>query len=138
MKEFDLGDILSITHDRLVSPRHMEGIYDILSYMTGDEIYTHAIPRVGRICKPVLLAQHPQLNTPEVQAAVDAMGEKIEKIDSRSDRKAFLEGWLTGMKIEFGDTLPVDPLRPADYEHIDPVEELRSLIGPDRVIQIKH
>jgi hypothetical protein len=134
VKEFDLGDILSITHDRLVSPRHMEGIHDILDYTTGENLFNHAMPRVSAICKPVLLAQHPQLNTPEVQAAVDELGAKIKLA---SDRKRFLDGWLTGMKIKFGDELSVEPLRPANYESIDPVFELEERIGADKIIRVE-
>lgn len=45
-KTFHLGDILTITTGRLVSPRHMEGVYDILNWMTGEDLLvTHQIPR---------------------------------------------------------------------------------------------
>jgi len=53
-KEFHIGDVLSITHGRLVSPRHMDGIYDILNFMTGDQI-----PRATEECREPLLRQHP-------------------------------------------------------------------------------
>ncbi len=31
-RDFDLGDIPSITTGALVSPRHIDGVYDILDY----------------------------------------------------------------------------------------------------------
>lgn len=61
MKKYHLGDILSITHDKLVSPRHMDGIYDILNYMTMDNLYTHQLPSACRITKPILHKQLPFL-----------------------------------------------------------------------------
>jgi hypothetical protein len=61
MREFDLGDVLSITTGRLVSPRRMKGVADILSYMTGESLLTHSLLRAGDICKPEIIRQHPQL-----------------------------------------------------------------------------
>ena len=60
-KDFHIGDILSVTTGRLVSPRHIEGVYDILNWMTGESLFTHQLPRVSREAGPVLLAAHPQI-----------------------------------------------------------------------------
>lgn len=58
---FPLGDILSVTNGILLSPRGVEGLYDILEWMTGDEVSTHQIPRVIGECREPLLDQHPDL-----------------------------------------------------------------------------
>lgn len=34
-KLFDLADVLSITTGRLVSPRHMAGVYEIIDFFFG-------------------------------------------------------------------------------------------------------
>lgn len=47
-KRFHLGDVLSITTGHLLSPRHMEGVYEILNHMTGDQLFTHQLPRASR------------------------------------------------------------------------------------------
>jgi hypothetical protein len=44
-RTFDLGDVLSITTGRLVSQRGMDGIYDVLNFMTGDDLMTHQLPK---------------------------------------------------------------------------------------------
>lgn len=59
-REFHLGDVLSITTGRLISPRGIEGVYDILRFMTGQDLFTHQLPRAMTEMKPRLLAQHPQ------------------------------------------------------------------------------
>ena len=46
-KRFHISDILSITTGRLVATRHVEGIYDILGFMTGEELFTHQLPRAS-------------------------------------------------------------------------------------------
>ena len=61
-KMFTLGDVLSVTTGRLVSPRQIEGIYDILNWMTSDSLSTHQLGRASDECKPYLLEQFPHLS----------------------------------------------------------------------------
>lgn len=60
-REFHLGDILSVTTGRLVSPRHLTGVFDLMEWMTlGGVPYAE--------CGRELLRQHPDLgdvNVPE-------------------------------------------------------------------------
>ena len=65
-KQFHLGDILSVTHDKLLSPRHIKGVYDILNFMTADNLYTHQLPRAADEAKPSLLRQHSFLSGVDV------------------------------------------------------------------------
>ena len=60
-QRFHLGDLLSITTGKLLSPSHMEGIYSILNWMTGDELFTHQLPRAMDECAPYLREQFPSL-----------------------------------------------------------------------------
>src|SRR3990167_6769223 len=56
-RRFHIGDVLSITTGRLVSPRGIEGIYDILGYMTDDSPYTTQLGRFAEECLPYLEKQ---------------------------------------------------------------------------------
>ena len=60
-RAFSLGDVLSVTTGYLVSLRHVDGLYDILNYMTGDDLYTPQLPRALDECAGPLLTQHPDL-----------------------------------------------------------------------------
>lgn len=135
--QFHLGDVLSITHDRLLSPSHVNGVYKILNYMTGDDLFTHQLPRAGRICKPELLRQHPQLDTIEVDFQIARLGEMLESESGKSDPANLVAGWLFNMTLEYGEMLDVQPLRPSDYEQVDAMEELESMVGKDRIIVVK-
>jgi hypothetical protein len=119
-RRFDLGDILSITDGRLVSPRHIEGVYDILNWMTGDNLFTHQLPRASRECKGPLLAQHPQLAN-------------VEFPDSFHGSMDAVLAWLDGQKLIYGATLPVAPLAKGQHEQRDPIEEACDIIGTERV-----
>lgn len=121
-KDFHIGIILSITGERLMSPTipPIQGVYEILNYMTGDNLYTHQLPRVCRECRPFLLKQHPQL----AQWADDVTPETFS-------------ARLADAVEQFGLTLPVEPLASGEHEFIEPISELAEYVHPDRIIPIK-
>lgn len=110
-RSFDLGDVLSVTTGILMSPRHMEGIYDILNFMTGGNLFTHQLPRACREVAPIIIQQHPQL------AAIE-----LDTLEPE-----FVGAVLAGLKHKYGDTLALTPM--ADYAHMHPIEELLSMRG---------
>jgi hypothetical protein len=118
-KAFHLGDILSVTTERLVSPRRVEGVYDILGWMTGESLFTHQLPRACDECKGPLLAQHPDLAAIEVP---EDFGGK-EGVDR----------WLAEQVAVYGEYREVAPLAAEDHTRIDPLDELR-MIRPDAEI----
>jgi len=60
-KSFPIEDVLSVALDKLLSGNGMNGIYAILQYMTGEIIHTGQIPGAMTVCRPAILAQHPEL-----------------------------------------------------------------------------
>lgn len=114
-RDFHLGDILSITTGHLVSPRHVEGIYDILNFMTGESLFTHQLPRGMRECSPVLLKQHPQLS------GIDASGVNADN----------WKGWLGAQVKQFGETLPVAPLASREAQYDSPIGDLVEMLDGD-------
>src|SRR4051812_25242756 len=68
MRTFDLGTVLSVTTGRLVAPNGMDDLYDILNFLTGDNLFTHVLPRANRWAAPLLLAQFPRLANVDVVA----------------------------------------------------------------------
>lgn len=117
-RDFHLGDVLTITTGRLVSPRHMDGVYDILSFMTGDTLYTNQLSRASIECLPWLLKQHPQL----------------EAIDPTPITPANYVEWLAQQVAIHGETLPVSRIPPEAHERIDPLTEMVRTLGEDRVV----
>lgn len=112
-QSFALGDVLSITTDRLVSRDHISGVYRILNFMTGDNLFTHTLSRAAAECKPSLLAQHPQLT------------EIVVPDDFGTAEAVF--AWLAEQEAVYGSMLDIEPLDAADHTVIDPVSELRMM-----------
>ena len=119
-RAFDLGDVLSITTGRLVSRRHVDGIYDILGYLTGESPYTHQLGRFMDECRPHLLRQHPAL--------ADITGAEVTTDNWRD--------WLAQQEVRFGRTLDIQPIPTDDHARRDPIQEAVDMVGSDRVIVV--
>jgi len=119
-RPFHIGDILSVTTGCLLSPRRMDGVRDILNFMSGESLMTHQLGRVADECTPFLLEQHPQLalvNTDDV---------------APENARQRLAEWVK----QFGETLSVTPLTKDQHERIDPISEMAETIHPDRIVII--
>jgi hypothetical protein len=121
-RTFHLGDILSITTGRLVSPRHMDGVCDILGWMTGESLFTHQIPRASRECEGPLLARHPDLA--DVAVPENFGGE------------AGVNAWLREQVERFGEAREVTPLRAEGRAPIDPLTEMRIAMPNAEIIAV--
>ncbi len=120
MRQFHISDILSVTSNLLLSSRHIDGVYDILGYMTGERVFTHQIPRVSDECRQVLIALHPQLATADVEDVTP---------ENHAERIA---RWVQ----QFGETLPVRKLTEDEHERIDPESEMAEMMHPGRILKI--
>lgn len=103
--KFHIGDVISIITGKLVSPTHMEGIYKILNFLTGQELWTHQLPDASRFATPYLLQQFPELkeidknsiNTTnwkeQLQSIIEKYGEyrNVETIKTEWDTRDPLE-----------------------------------------------
>lgn len=115
-RSFHLGDVLSVTTGFLVSPRHMDAIHDLLDFMTGDELFTHQLPRACEECSPALLAQHPDLADVAVPETFDGA--------------EHVWAWLAEQVERFGEHRDVTPLAAGEHTSINPLAEL-AMMRPD-------
>jgi hypothetical protein len=123
MKDFPIGDVLSATTGILVSPRGIAGVYEVLNWMTGESVYTHQLPRIGREARPVILAAHPDL----AQAY-----EEAEQVTSQNWCH-----WHDTWVARYGETISVPKFTGDDHERIDPLSELAEKVRPDQIVVIR-
>lgn len=119
-KQFHLGDILSITTGRLMSPQGMGGVYEILNWMTGESVFTHQIPRIAKEAAPVILRALPQIANAQCDDVT------AENFDQR----------LSDLVVEFGEMHPVPKMTIAEHERIDPISEAAEMFHPDKIIAV--
>ena len=136
MKLFHISDLLSVTTGRLVSSRHVGGVYEILNFLTGDNLYTHQLPRAMDECAPWLRAQFPAImedsaGMPERLAVLDATIKAAPE-----NTTAAVANWVEDVRVASGlpEMVPVYELGADMHTHIDPIEEARAMVGDDRVV----
>lgn len=121
-KEFPTLDVLSTITGRLMAG--IGGVYEVLNWMTGESVYTHQIPRIGREATPVLIAAHPLL--------ADAVAE-VDQVDPSNYRQWFAP-WLD----RYGPVISVPKFNADDHESIDPLSALAEHVHPDKIVVIDH
>jgi hypothetical protein len=141
MKMFHISDVLSVTTRRFVSSRHMDGIYDILNFLTGDNLFTHQLPRAMDECEPWLRSMFPNLMVDS-----DGMPERLADMDRRikaaqQDREhiaVVIRDWVEELRLalKLPEMLLVYELGAEMHTHIDPIEEAKAMVGDDRVLVV--
>jgi hypothetical protein len=116
-KTFPLGDVLNIATGNLIT--NVGAIYDVLNYMTGDDLMTHALPRAMETCQPNILAQHPQLADVSLPAKPDGHKWTSESVAE----------WLKEQEAQYGVELTITPLTKGLHTRINPLVELADMIS---------
>lgn len=107
---FSLRAILTVGSGILLC--EMNELYRLLSYMTGDECFTHQIPRFCEECRPALYQQFPEMLV------------LVAMLSVRPRNMQELEQWLRNREAEFGSGHVVQRLDPGRHVYLDPVAEL--------------
>ncbi|MFE0647482.1 hypothetical protein ACFVZH_02675 [Streptomyces sp. NPDC059534] len=118
-RSFPLADVLSVTTDRLLSRRHMAGLYDLLGFMTGQDVYTHQLGTAADAAAPALMTQHPFL---------------ADLLPPDGSDPADLMAWLVNAEREHGENLAVTPLK--DWKQRDPIEGACDAVGAEKVFVV--
>jgi hypothetical protein len=121
-RRFHLGDILSVTTPKLLSPDGMDGVWALLEFMSGERLEIWQLMRVSGECSSDLLRQHPALVDVQPPTGLD---------------DADLMAWFAGQMSALGEWLDVAPLAAEDHTVIAPFDELlmtyphfRALLSP--------
>lgn len=109
-RQFHLGDILTVTTGKLVSPGHVAAVHELLNFMTGDMLMTHQLSRAMDECQPGLLRQHPDLADVRVPSGLNGHAEVL--------------AWLATQTVVYGEYREVASLPPEDHTRINPLTEL--------------
>lgn len=126
-RSFHLGDILTVATGSLVSPRHMDAVYDLCNFMTGDNLYTHQLPRAAQECQAEIYRQHPDLRDVVVPDFSTVPRDRVDRAVS---------DWLAEQVARFGEYRDVVPLAAGDHTRIDPLAELAMRFPKKPVIVV--
>lgn len=121
MRQFHIGDILSVTTGYLVSPAPgLNGVWPLLDYMTGEALFNHVLPRAMKVCAPAILAQHPDL------ADADCTGVTPENVTER----------IAALVERYGEYREIAPLGADTFERRDPLAELVAMTDKPIIVAV--
>jgi hypothetical protein len=116
--KFDLGTVLSVTDGHLFTS--MDNVYKILNFMTGDDLFTHQLPRAMDECAPEIMKQYPMLSEFKTNSGT------IENVES-----------VLKQAVEtYGNEFEIEPLANNEHKIIDPLVEAQSMLGKNTKIII--
>src|SRR5688572_3722930 len=113
-KAFPLATVLSITTGRLLCP--IAEVYVVLNHLTGDDVYTHQIPRVLEECAPWLLHSFPALRTVDLTT--------LDAILAQTPGFPGVARWLA--TLDLPSTYRLTPMPQDKHTRKDPVAELAA------------
>ncbi len=128
-----LAQVLSVTTGRLVC--EMGALYEILNAITGDNLYTHVLPRAARFAKPILHAKYPKLWRAEAREVDLRLSEMIDNAkalpgDVQANCGEAVKAWLDWMRgpavCDLPESFEID-CHSATWLSFDPIEELEML-----------
>lgn len=106
-RTFKLEVVLSALDGKLLCS--MGEVYEVLNFLTGDNLFTHQLPRAGRVCRVKVFQQHPFLKEIDVSDInPDNWKEKLDDI-----------------KAAYPNEIELSPIE--NWHHIDPVEEAETM-----------
>ena len=143
MQLFHISDVLSVTTERLVSSRHMDGIYEILNFLTGDNLFTHQLPRAMDECRPWLRSTFPNLmkDSPGMPERLADLDRRINATQQDREHIAMaIRDWIEDLRIamKLPERLPVYELGADMHTRVDPIQEAQAMVGNDRVLVVNH
>ncbi len=140
MKLFPVATVLTVTTGRLLC--EMGSVYEILNFMTGDDLFTHQLPRASKECEPWIAAQYPTLmgNDPQMQVWLAELSAELQ--DAGKDRgrlEHVVKNWAERVRLmlKLPSEIPVHALGEGMHTRINPIDEAEAMIGNGRVLTIE-
>lgn len=97
----------------------MDEVYEVLNFLTRDDLFTHQLPRAGKVCRMPVFNQHPFLK--EIQ---------LDHINSEN-----VWDELAAIKAKYPNEILLTPIE--NWHSINPIEEAVQMMGgEDKVIVV--
>lgn len=125
---FPLSVVLSATTGRLLCS--IDQVYKILNQVTGDNLFTHVLPRAFKFASPLIKQQYPEL------AKADHALLDLDHLLGSMQHNTACVTWLERLRRD-GLAESYDIASHADaWISMDPVLEAEQMMGKDRVVVI--
>ncbi len=138
MEKFHIGTVLSVTAGFLLAPEpRMKNVYKILNYMTGDDLFTHQLPRALGEVRPEINKQLPWTTNAKCLEMCRNLEQRLEELKGDREKTTEIVDWFVAdMGKRFGEYHELEAV-PFSVEHRDPIEELASMVPREKIIVIE-
>lgn len=134
-RKFSLRAILQLTTRLYMGD--MSAIYQALNFLTGDDLYTHQLPRAMEECEKSVEEQFPQFHTEDFLEKLKMYQEVIKASDpgkGGADHQLITDGWIYSMEADYGKEFDLYPMLPYQYTHQDCLSELMDMVTPEKIV----
>lgn len=122
-KTFHVLDVVTVGTGYLVSPTHIDAVYELCGHMLGDDhLFTHQLPAASKACEPALLEAFPWLA--DLDTSVDLSDEAIRT------------PWCARIVDDHGEWVEVEQIAEPQWHTGRALQDLVEMIGPERVIPV--
>lgn len=125
---FGLGQVLSVTTGRRLCD--IGGVYEILNHITGDNLFTHALPRASRFAAPLVLELYPRLREAEEESNQARLNQMLAAYKVPMEA---VKEWLG--TLDLPQTFEMPSWSDA-WLAIDPVAELEAMKRPGQKVVV--
>jgi len=108
-RQFDLETVLTVTTHILLT--NMGSVHDALNYLTGEDLYSHQLPRALGVASNYVLGLYPQLG-------------EVNIVGGQMSSAAEVKKFTDEQKAKYGDILSLSPMPKGMYEAMNPLDEL--------------
>lgn len=131
--KFQLRQILNMTTGKLLTK--VEDIYDVGNAVTGDNLFTHVLPRAFKFCEPEIRRQLPFLATEEHKIEEQRLNNAIGGDYEQAEVMKHIRLWLDSMEAKYGAEHELES-REDTWLKLNPIEEAEAMVGKDKVIKV--
>lgn len=109
----------------------IDGVYNVLDFMCGEDLHTVALPRVRKEVAPYIKAQCPWIETATLELKEAMQHSSYHHGDGKFDEIA------AKVVAPYETWHALIPMHHEDHEVLNPVEDIERLVGnADNVIEI--
>lgn len=140
-KSFHISALITVysgktvcTPERGIYDYPIGGVYDVCNFMSGEDNFTHQLPRVADEVRPYLREQHPWLEQYEKDKMPDFRKGRDKSQQAAINRE--VDAWIDEQITKHGEWFDVIPMHPEDHASPDPIQEFHDMAPDAKLIVI--
>jgi hypothetical protein len=117
----------------------MTGVSNVLAFMVGNRLFDVELPKVSDECMPYLKKQFPQLCSPDIDADVENLANRLEGVDVPNYCKRICKTWLADMVQKYGEWFEVEQIHiahPIGVQLLESTPMIAVVVIKDNVVDM--